>query len=141
MKRIESKTKHLPYSQESVFAKVSDLSNLEELSRRLPQDNEAGVSIKNMSCTPDSFDCELQPLGHVSMVVVSREPFKCVKMETVKSPVKMTIWVQIVPTGENSCKVRLTLDADVNPFIAKMVEKPLAQGVETLADMLTMISY
>jgi carbon monoxide dehydrogenase subunit G len=62
-------------------------------------------------------------------------------METVKSPVKMTIWVQIVPTGENSCKVRLTLDADVNPFIAKMVEKPLTQGVETLADMLTMISY
>jgi carbon monoxide dehydrogenase subunit G len=53
----------------------------------------------------------------------------------------MTLWIQIVSTGEESCKIRLTLEADVNPFIAKMVEKPLKEGLEKIADALTIIPY
>ena len=38
MKRIESNVKQIPYSQESVYAKVSDLSNLRDLIDRIPED-------------------------------------------------------------------------------------------------------
>ena len=37
MKRIESGIKHIPYSQESVYAKVSELSNLKTLLDRIPK--------------------------------------------------------------------------------------------------------
>ena len=35
MAKYESKTKHIPYSQSAVYAKISDLSNLSVLKERL----------------------------------------------------------------------------------------------------------
>ena len=62
-------------------------------------------------------------------------------METLRSPIELTFWIQIVSTGESSCKIKLTVDADINVFMAKMVEKPLTEAVEKLADLLSTLPY
>ena len=141
MKRIESQVKHISYPQERVYAKVSDLNNLQILADNLPSQNDYNVKLKNFHCTENTAECDISPVGHISLAIVAREPFKCVKMETLQSPVSMTVWIQIVSTGDESCKIRITLDADLNLIMAKMIEKPMTQAVERLADMLSMISY
>ena len=141
MKRIESNVKQIPYSQESVYAKVSDLSNLRELMERIPEDQKQNIKLENLECTADKVSTTVSPIGKVELVIVSREPFKCVKMETTQSPVKLIIWIQIVSTGDSSCKIKLTADADLNLFMAKMVEKPLTEALDKLADTLAMIPY
>lgn len=141
MKRIESQVRHIPYSQEQVYAKVSDLTNLQAVADGLPLQGEMNISVRNLRCTTDTAECEISPVGRISLGIVSREPFKCVKLETLQSPVQMTAWIQIVSTGPDSCKIRITLDADLNILMAKMVEKPMTQAVERLADMLAMIPY
>ena len=141
MKRIESSVKHIPYPQESVFAKVSDLSNLRYLAERIPEDQKNQFKAEDLECTPDRVSCTISPVGQIEIGVTSREPFKCVKMETLRSPIKLTMWIQIVSTGDSSCKIKLTTDADLNIFMAKMVEKPLTEAVEKLADMLSMLPY
>ncbi|MCQ2064752.1 MAG: SRPBCC family protein [Bacteroidaceae bacterium] len=140
MKRFESQVKQIPYAQHAVYAKVSDLSNLREIADRIPQDS-AQFKIEDLECTPDRVSCTIQPVGGISLHIVSREPEKCVKMETDRSPIALTFWIQIVALGESACKMKLTLDADVNIFMAKMVEKPLTEALEKLADMLAMIPY
>lgn len=141
MKRIESNIKQIPYSQESVYAKVSDLSNLRELIDRIPEDQKQNVNLENLECTVDKVSTTVSPIGKIELAIVSREPFKCVKMETTQSPVKLTIWIQIASTGDSSCKIKLTADADLNIFMAKMVEKPLTDALNKLADTLAMIPY
>lgn len=141
MKRIESSVKQIPYPQESVFAKVSDLSNLKYITERIPADQKDQFNIQDLECTPDRASCTVSPVGQIEIGVVSREPYKCVKMETLRSPIKLTMWIQIVSTGESSCKIKLTTDADLNIFMAKMVEKPLTEAVDKLADMLSMLPY
>lgn len=141
MKRIESSIKHIAYSQEQVYAKVSDLSNLKTLIDRIPEDQRQGINLENLECTPDRISTVAQPVGKVEIAVVSREPFKCVKMETTQSPIKLYLWIQIVSTAQDSCKIKLTVDADLNIFIAKMAEKPLTEAVEKLADMLAVLQY
>ena len=141
MKRIESNVKQIPYSQESVYAKVSDLSNLRELIDRIPEDQKHNINLENLECTTDKVSTTVSPIGKVELAIVSREPFKCVKMETTQSPVKLTLWIQIVSTGDSSCKIKLTVDADLNIFMAKMVEKPLTEAINKLADTLAMIPY
>ncbi|MBP5691721.1 MAG: SRPBCC family protein [Bacteroidaceae bacterium] len=141
MKRVESNIKQIPYSQESVYAKVSDLSNLRGLADRIPADQQSQFKVENLECTPDTVSCTISPIGQIEVGIVSREPFKCVKMETLQSPIKLTAWIQIVSTGESSCKIKLTADADLNIFMAKMVEKPLTEAVEKVADMLAMLPY
>lgn len=141
MKRVESNIKQIPYSQESVYAKVSDLSNLRGLADRIPAEQQNQFKVENLECTPDTVSCTISPIGQIEIGIVSREPFKCVKMETLQSPIKLTAWIQIVSTGESSCKIKLTADADLNIFMAKMVEKPLTEAVEKVADMLAMLPY
>lgn len=141
MKRVESNIKQIPYSQESVYAKVSDLSNLRGLADRIPAEQQNQFKVENLECTPDTVSCTISPIGQIEVGIVSREPFKCVKMETLQSPIKLTAWIQIVSTGESSCKIKLTADADLNIFMAKMVEKPLTEAVEKVADMLAMLPY
>lgn len=141
MKRIESSVKHIAYSQEQVYAKVSDLSNLKALIDRIPEDQKQGINLENLECTPDKVSTVVQPVGKVEIAIVSREPYKCVKMESTKSPIKLYLWIQIVSTGQDSCKIKITVDADLNIFIAKMAEKPLTEAVEKLADMLALLQY
>lgn len=141
MKRFESSVKEIAWPQSDVYRKVSDLSNLRSLADRIPQDQAAQFRVEDLQCTPDSVSCSVQPVGQISIGIVSREPEKCVKMETLQSPVKMTMWIQLVPTGDSSCKMKITVDADLNIFMAKMVEKPLTEAVGRIADMLSMISY
>ena len=141
MKRVESNVKHIPYPQESVFAKVSDLSNLRDLADKIPAEQSEQFKIEDLKCTPDTVSCNISPVGQIEIGVVSREPYKCVKMETLCSPIKLTMWIQIVSTGASSSKIKLTADADLNIIMAKMVEKPLAEAIEKLADMLSILPY
>ena len=141
MKRIESNIKQIPYPQESVYAKVSDLSNLKYLTDRIPADQSDKFNLQDLECTPDRVSCTVSPVGQIEVGVVARDPLKCVKMETLRSPIKLTLWIQIVSTGSSSCKIKITVDADLNIFMAKMVEKPLEEAVEKLADMLATLPY
>ena len=141
MKRIQSSVKQIPYSQEQVYAKVSDLSNLKTLIDRIPEDQRKGINLENLECTPDKVSTVVQPIGKVEIAIVSRDPLKCVKLESTESPIKLYMWIQIVATDQNSCKIKLTVDADLNMFMAKMVEKPLTQAVDKMADMLAAIPY
>ena len=141
MKRIESDVKHISYSQETVYAKVSDLSNLQSLVDLIPEDQKASANIESLTCTPDTVSCNVSPIGQIEFGVVSREPFKCVKLETTNSPVKVTMWIQLVSTGSSSCKIKLTADIDLNAFMVKMVEKPITEALNKLADTLAMIPY
>ena len=108
MKRIESNIKQIPYPQESVYAKVSDLSNLKYLTDRIPADQSDKFNLQDLECTPDRVSCTVSPVGQIEVGVVARDPLKCVKMETLRSPIKLTLWIQIVSTGSSSCKIKLS---------------------------------
>ena len=45
------------------------------------------------------------------------------------------------PSGEDTSKVKLTLRTELNPFIKGMVEKPIQEGIDRLADLLGEIPY
>jgi hypothetical protein len=47
----------------------------------------------------------------------------------------------LLPVTDASCKMKLTIKADLNPFIKGMVQKPLQEGIEKIADALQMIKY
>ncbi len=135
MSKFESGIKHIPYSQEAVYATLSDLSNIEKVRDRLPEDK-----VKDLAFDRDSISISA-PMGSVSMRIVEREEPKCIKFATENSPVAANLWIQIVPEGDNACKMRLTIKADINPFIKAMVSKPLQDGIEKMADVLSMIPY
>lgn len=135
MSKFESGIKHIPYPQKAVYDMLSDLSNLEKVRGKLPEDK-----IKDLSFDSDSLSISA-PMGSVSMRIIEREEPKCIKFATENSPISANLWIQIVPEGEEACKIRLTIKADINPFIKGMIAKPLQEGLEHIANVLAMIPY
>ena len=135
MSKFESGIKHIPHPQTAVYNALSDLSNLDKVKDKLPEDK-----IKDLSFDSDSLTIGA-PMGSVSMRIIEREEPKCIKFATEKSPIAANLWIQIVPAGEDACKMKLTIKADINPFIKGMVSKPLQEGLEKIADVLAMIPY
>ncbi len=136
MTKFESSVKVIPYSQERVYDKLADLSNLESIKHRLPQDK-----VKDMSFDTDTLSFNVDPVGQLTLKIIEREPCKCIKFETINSPLPFNMWIQIVSSADEECKLKITIGLDINPFMKAMVQKPLQEGLEKMADMLSMIQY
>ena len=134
--KFESSVKQVPYPQQAVYDNISDLRNLEKVRDRVPEDK-----VKDFSFDQDTLSINVAPVGELKLRICDREEPKCVKFETVQSPVPFNVWVQVLPVDENSSKMKVTVKAELNPFIKSMVEKPLQEGVEKIADALAMVHY
>lgn len=136
MTKFESSIKQIPYSQESVYNMLSNLSNIEKVRDRIPEDK-----IKDFSFDQDTLSIKADPVGELKLRIIEREEPKCIKFETEQSPIPFNLWIQILPTDVNASKIKVTVGAELNPFIKGMVKKPLQEGVEKIADVLAMIHY
>ena len=134
--KFESSVKQIPYSQEAVYRNISDLRNLEKVRDRVPEDK-----IKDFSFDEDTISINVPPVGELKLRVVEREEPKCVKFETAQSPLPFNVWIQMLPVDEQNSKMKVTVKAELNPFIKGMVSGPLQDGVEKIADALSMIKY
>ena len=141
MAQYESSIKHIPYSQERVYNKLSDLNNLNSVRDRLDliKDKLDG-KLEDMSFDSDSLTLKVQGFN-LTLRIIEREPLKCIKFEGDKTPIPLNLWIQILPEGMDNAKMKVTIRAEVNMFMNAMVAKPLQEGVEKLADMLSMIPY
>ena len=97
--------------------------------------------VQDMTFDQDTVSFSVSPVGNVSLRIVDREPCKCVKFETASSPLPFNFWIQLLPVGNDRCKMKLTLKAELNLFIKGMGSEPLQEGIEKIADMLAMIPY
>lgn len=158
MARYESKVKTIPAPQAAVYAKLSDLNNLAVLKEKLndpealerikasgkvtdDQLQKAREQLKSLEFTSDTLSADVPPVGKIAIRIVERDPEKCVKFESEKSPIPIKFWIQVLPIDETNSKLRLTLDASVNAFVKMMIDKPLQEGIERVAEALTMIPY
>ena len=136
MSKFESNVKQIPYAQEKVYEKLSDLSNIEKVKDRLPEDK-----VNDLSFDKDHITVSVPPVGGITLRIIEREAPKCIKFETEQSPIPFNLWIQLLPVTEDSAKMKLTLDANINPFLKGMISGPLKEGLEKIADMLAMIPY
>lgn len=139
--QFESNVKHVPYSQERVYNKLSDLNNLEGVRERLDMvKDKLDGKLEDMSFDRDSITLKVQGIS-LTLRIIERGPLKCIKFEGDKSPIPLNLWIQILPVTQEEAKMKVTIRAEVNMFMKAMVSKPLQEGVEKLADMLAMLPY
>ncbi|MBP1540913.1 MAG: SRPBCC family protein [Prevotella sp.] len=136
MTKFESTVRQIPYPVEDVYRNISDLSNLERVRDRVPEDK-----LNSFSFDSDSVSVNVNPVGDLKLRIIEREENKCVKFETVQSPLPFNLWIQVLPVSATESKMKVTVQADI-PFMLKgMVSGPLQDGVEKIADALSQIPY
>lgn len=136
MSKFESSIKQIAYPQQSVYNMLSDLTNIERVKDKVPEDK-----LKDLTFDKDTISISVSPVGQISMRIVERDEPKTIKFASENSPMSFNFWIQILPVSDTASKMKLTIDADI-PFFAKgMVSGPLKEGIEKIAEALATIPF
>ena len=131
-----SEIKQIPHKAECIYGMLSDLSNLERVKDRIP----AG-KVKDFTFDKDSCSVTVDPVGTIRFEVVEREPNQLIKFATTNSPIPLHLWIQLKEVAEADTRMKLTVGAELNPFIKPMVAKPLQEAIDKMAEVLTVLPY
>ncbi|CDE62415.1 MAG: SRPBCC family protein [Parabacteroides sp.] len=136
MTEFVSEIKQIPQNDERIYAMLSDLSNLERIKDRIPQDK-----IKDFEFDSDSCSFSVSPVGKITFQIVDREPCKTIKFQTTNSPVPLFLWIQLKQVQEMDTRMRLTVRAELNSFLKPMVSKPLQDALDKISTVLASLPY
>ncbi|MBA3899747.1 MAG: SRPBCC family protein [Bacteroidetes bacterium] len=130
--KIESKTVTLKESQENIFNFLSDFRNFENL---IPQDK-----VSKWTASQDTCSFNINGMADIGMKITKLEQPSTIHIDSHgKNPFAFTLTANIKEIGENSSEVNLMFNADVNPFLSMMAEKPLTNFFNMIADKLQVI--
>lgn len=135
MTDFTSSVQQIPFAVERVYAKLSDLSNLEALKPML------GDQVKDFICDKDSCSFKLEAFGSTGVQVLEREENKTVKIGSVQSPIEFFGWIQLVEASPEDTRLKLTVRVDL-PFVLKaMLSGKIEEGIEKAAVALASMNY
>ncbi len=156
MSEFKSEVKQIQAPQTAVYAKLSDLKNLEtvkqqmldpeavkKLADQMGQDKVEKMSqyMENVEFDLDTITVSGTPVGNVCLRIIEREEPKTIKMQVEGVPFSVNMWIQMLPNGSEASALRVVLKADLNFFIKQMVSKPLQQVVDGIAEFFARIPY
>lgn len=135
MTEFTSDIQQVPYAAERVYAKLSDLNNLEGVLPMLEG------KVKDFTFDSDSCQFKVDPIGTVGLRIMEREPFKTIKLESVKSPVEFIGWIQLQEVAPNETNLKLTFRANIPIFLKAMISGKLESGINAMAELLAKLPY
>ncbi|MEN8139059.1 MAG: SRPBCC family protein [Bacteroidota bacterium] len=150
LQKYVSNIKTINWSNAVVYDRLSNLETLnflfnpENLERAKQQLGEKAdkFNIEDFQADRDSCSFKIDPVGRVGMHIVNREEGKTIKVESEEGlPMSFTLWIQLLPVNEYSCKARLTIHTELNMMMKMMIGKKLKKGVDQIADGLTQIPF
>jgi carbon monoxide dehydrogenase subunit G len=131
---------------EKVYNYLSDFNNisayvsddiLAQLAEKIPQ-----VNITNFDADTDSCRFDVGAFGSAEIRIIERDPFKTIKIQGQGGiPGALTLWIQLLPAGEQKVKMRLTLLTEMGMMFRMMVGNKLEAGVNRLAETLARLPY
>ena len=125
MKSFESKRVSLKASEQTVFAFLSNMSNL---GRFMPE------QITNWQATEDTCSFTIQNMTTLSMRIVERVPFERIDVTSDgKTPFNFTLQLCLFPKADFQSEACFILNADLNPVFSMMASKPLQNLVDLMA--------
>ena len=126
MTRIESESKNIKQSAETIYNFLSDFNNIGKLMP--PQ-------VINFETDGTSCKFTIQGMATLGMSYKSKTPNSSVVMtKHEKAPFDFDLICEIKEVNPNESELQLIFDADLNPFLKLMAEKPLKNFLNLLVD-------
>jgi hypothetical protein len=141
-----SDVKTINNNNEVVYNFLSDFNNLSvffneftlaQISQQIPKAN-----IENFESDTESCRFTISSVGEAGLRIIEREFPKTIKISGEgKIPFELFLWIQILPVTPYQSKIRLTLHANMNMMMKMVAGKKMKEGINKLADALTMLPY
>ncbi|HYX07474.1 MAG TPA: SRPBCC family protein [Bacteroidales bacterium] len=132
MSKIESRVGKLSYSAQKTYNFLSDFNNFKSL---IPPDR-----ISDFESTVDSCRFKVTGIGEAALKIIEKEPNKLVKVAgEAMGKVGFKLWIQLKELAEDDTRIKLTVEAELNPMMSMVANKPLKNFVDMLVDQIEKI--
>lgn len=131
MSTIETDKVEVNSSVEDTFRFLSEIKNLEQL---MPD------QVVNWESTGDECSFTIKGMGNIGMRIVERIPISEVKIVSTKGVLKFDLNCLIEKVNDDKCNTQLILEADLNPMMKMMMEKPIGNFFNLLVTKLKEIN-
>ncbi len=135
MSEFKSQEKQIPYSQERVYGRLSDLKSMAAMKDQIP----AGAG--KVDITEDSIRFNIPQAGDIELRLTKAEPCSTLLFETVQSPLPFSLRLQLGKVTDEACTMTVVIDMELNFIMASMLSKPLNDAVDKMADTFARIPY
>ena len=127
MSQIKSQIVKITESDEHIYHFISDFTNFEQLMP--PQVQDLKISQDNCSFT-------IQGMPTIHLTISERMPFSHVKMEAKDGKLPFSLRCALEKIDDSSCQAQFIFEAELNMMMKMMVEKPLTNFLNLLAEKL-----
>ena len=132
--KLESKIGKIESSDERIY---NFLTNFENFKNLIPPDK-----VRNWQSDDSSCSFTIDPIGETGVRIVEKEPCNLIKLTNLEeSSLNFFFWVQLKMLSENDTRIKLTLEANLNPMMQMMAKKPLQDFLDKLVDQLTKYTF
>ncbi len=130
--KLQSSQVELHQSSERIYDFLCNLNNFQKL---MPPE----ISDWNSTETECSFTLKGMPT--IGFILFEKTPVSTIVYKaTGKVPSDIYLRVALESAADNACKAQLFLEAELNPMLKMMVEKPLTKLLEVLAANLSKLN-
>ena len=131
MVKIKSKKVTVNCSPEECFTFLSDMTNYEQI---LPEKD-----ITDWESSKDRCFFKIKKTYSLELLFESSTPFNIIHIKSGPAcPIKFTLDMTI-EENDSSCNAQLICNADINPFLKMIIEKPLYYLFNYMADKLVAV--
>ena len=128
MTKLESEKVSVNYTPQNVFDFLSNFNNFQKL---MPE------QVTNWTSTEEECSFTINGMATIGMKIVEKNSPSQIKIiSNGKVPFNFTLDVLISEAPDNKCTGQLVFEADLNPMLKMMVEKPLGNFFNLLAKKL-----
>lgn len=123
--KIESEKVDINNSASAVFNYLSDFNNFEKL---MPS------QVTNWKSTTEECSFTINGMANIGMRIIEKTPHTKITISSNgKVPFEFKLFVLLTEKDTNNCVGQLTFESDLNPMLKMMVEKPLGNFFNMLA--------
>ncbi|MBL7884325.1 MAG: SRPBCC family protein [Bacteroidia bacterium] len=123
--KIESDKVEIANSAETIFTYLSDFNNFGAL---MPS------QVTNWQSTVDECSFTINGMATIGMKIIDKAPHSKISISSNgKVPFEFKLFVLITEKDASNCVGQLTFESDLNPMLKMMVEKPLGNFFNLLA--------
>ena len=130
MTRIESQEVALNKSKEEIYNFISNFNNFNQL---MPS------SVQELKTTEDTCSFKLNGMPTIHLKIGEKTPFTRVSMIADGGQIDFCLNCNLESDGDN-CKAQLFFEGELNMMMKMMLEKPLTNFLNLLADKLKQIN-
>lgn len=131
-------------SAQTVFKKLDNLEGLGDLIKNAPADqipDDKRQMLESISVTHDTISFPAGPMGALTLRKTQSIDPTLIRLEGEGAPVPMSLNLNIIPMGEETCSANVEIDLQIPAMLKPMVNGPMQKMTGEFANMLRAVPF